>query len=217
MRISIQRQFVSVSFLDSYQGIALAIPQVSQINRPFRGWDDCRPPTSARSAESTAGTYTAKPCFRAKRPSGSPCRAPRRSPGRSAQRRLCRLFPGSLACSAEPCAVAMSWPGCGQFVWLSDGRVSAPKNDLPCALITFVVPDCPRKMFRWEPKLYSTGASRARSNTYEPARHTVRRSTRSFEGSHQLLHPDRRHGDGRRGARTFAGAPGLLPTEFSGL
>src|ERR1700722_6417938 len=52
-----------------------------------------------------------------------------------------RLFPGSHAYSAERCAVAMHWPGCGQSVSLSDGRVSAPKNDLPCGLITFA---CPR-------------------------------------------------------------------------
>src|SRR5208283_3355092 len=62
------------------------------------------------------------------------------SRGRFARRRTCRPFPGSRACSAERCAVATNWPDCGRFASWSDGRVSAPKNDLPCGLITFVCP-----------------------------------------------------------------------------
>ena len=53
----------------------------------------------------------------------------------------------ALASSAERCAVARSWPDCERYASLSDGRVSAPKNDWPCGLITFVFPRFPRKMF----------------------------------------------------------------------
>ena len=80
-----------------------------------------------------------------RRPSGWPCRARTRSAGRSGRRRLYRLFPGSRACSAGRCAVARSWPDCGRYVSWSGGRVSAPKNDLPCGLITFVCPGLPQE------------------------------------------------------------------------
>src|SRR5271165_6154251 len=102
-------------------------------------------PISAPSAGSTAATCSATPYSRAERPSGSPYQAPTQSRGKSAPPPPCRPFRGSRACSAERCAVAKHWPDCGQFVSLSDGRASAPKNDLPCGLVTFVCPGLPQE------------------------------------------------------------------------
>src|SRR5258708_13142840 len=102
-------------------------------------------PTSARPAASTTATCSAKPCFRAERPSGLLYRAPTRSPDRSDRRRLYRLFPGSRVGSAERCVVANCWPDCGRFASFSVGRVAAPNNYSPCRLFTFVFPTLPHE------------------------------------------------------------------------
>src|ERR1700723_1350369 len=155
-----------------------------------------------------------------------------RGPGGSRPPPPCRPSPGSRASFAEPWAFAMNSPDCGQFASWSDGRASAPKNDSPWGLITFVVLDCTRRIFRWEPKLYSTGASRTRSNEYEFSRHRAKLGQDSGSGSgpksgsefdgpaenpHQLLHSHRRYGDGRGDARSRVGARGVLGPEFSAL
>ncbi len=90
--------------------------------------------TSTHSPAHSSETCSARKYSRGSRPSAQPCRGRKPSAGKPGRRRLCHLWPMTLAVDAGRCASGKCWHGCGYFAFQFVGRASAPKSGLPCLL-----------------------------------------------------------------------------------